>query len=79
MAKVQITPADRLDSIKEYYFSKKNREIDQLRAEGYKAFYIAIGCQGGKKAGIPGVERKFTVDELMDDTDCFHHYEISLE
>ncbi len=28
--------------------------LDQLRAEGYKAFYIAIGCQGGKKAGIPG-------------------------
>lgn len=28
--------------------------IDQLRAEGYKGFYIAIGCQGGRLAGIPG-------------------------
>ncbi len=28
--------------------------IDQLRAEGYKGFYVAIGCQGGRKPGIPG-------------------------
>ena len=28
--------------------------LDQLRQQGYKAFYIAIGCQGGRKAGIPG-------------------------
>ncbi len=32
----------------------KDVTLDQLRSEGYKAFYIAIGCQGGKKAGIPG-------------------------
>ena len=28
--------------------------IDTLRAEGFKAFYVAIGCQGGRRAGIPG-------------------------
>lgn len=28
--------------------------LEELRAQGYKAFYIAIGCQGGKMAGIPG-------------------------
>lgn len=28
--------------------------LDELRAKGYKAFYVAIGCQGGRKAGIPG-------------------------
>ncbi|MDO4620399.1 MAG: FAD-dependent oxidoreductase [Lachnospiraceae bacterium] len=28
--------------------------IQQLRDQGYKAFYIAIGCQGGRKAGVPG-------------------------
>ena len=28
--------------------------LDQLRAEGYKAFYVAIGCQGSRRAGIPG-------------------------
>ncbi len=32
----------------------KDITLDDLRAEGYKAFYIAIGCQGGKKAGVPG-------------------------
>ncbi len=32
----------------------KDVTLDQLRAEGYKAFYIAIGCQDGRKAGIPG-------------------------
>ena len=32
----------------------KDITLDQLRAEGYKAFYIAIGCQGGRMAGIPG-------------------------
>lgn len=32
----------------------KDITLDSLRAEGYKAFYVAIGCQGGRKAGIPG-------------------------
>ena len=32
----------------------KDITLDELRAQGYKAFYIAIGCQGGKKPGIPG-------------------------
>ena len=32
----------------------KDVTLDELRAQGYKAFYIAIGCQGGRKAGIPG-------------------------
>ena len=32
----------------------KDVTIRQLREQGYKAFYIAIGCQGGRTAGIPG-------------------------
>ena len=28
--------------------------LDQLRSQGYKAFYLAIGCQGGRRAGVPG-------------------------
>lgn len=28
--------------------------IEQLRQQGYKAFYIAIGAQGGRKLGIAG-------------------------
>ena len=32
----------------------KDITLDQLREEGYKAFYVAIGCQGGRLPGIPG-------------------------
>ncbi len=28
--------------------------IQDLRSEGYKAFYLAIGLQDGRKAGVPG-------------------------
>ena len=28
--------------------------LDELRAQGYKAFYLAIGCQGSREAGISG-------------------------
>lgn len=32
----------------------KDVTLDGLREQGYKAFYIAIGCQGGRLPGIPG-------------------------
>ena len=32
----------------------KDITLDELRAQGFKAFYLAIGLQGGRKAGIPG-------------------------
>ena len=32
----------------------KDITIDELKKQGYKAFYIAIGCQGSRKAGIDG-------------------------
>ena len=32
--------------------------IPQLRAQGYQAFYVAIGAQGGRKTGIPGEDAK---------------------
>ena len=28
--------------------------LTQLKEQGYKAFYLAIGLQGGRKAGVPG-------------------------
>ena len=34
----------------------KDVTFDELRARGYKAFYVAIGMQGGRKAGVPGEE-----------------------
>ncbi len=32
----------------------KDTTIQKLRDEGYKAFYVAIGAQGGRKPGVPG-------------------------
>lgn len=34
--------------------------ISQLKEEGYKAFYIAIGCQGGRRPGIKNDEANGT-------------------
>ena len=34
----------------------KDVTLDDLRARGYKAFFVAIGMQAGRKAGIPGEE-----------------------
>ena len=34
----------------------KDVTIPELRAEGYKAFYVAVGAQGGRMAGVPGEE-----------------------
>ena len=28
--------------------------LEQLREQGFSAFYLAIGCQGGRMAGVPG-------------------------
>ena len=36
----------------------KDITIPELRAQGYQAFYIAIGAQGGRKTGIPGEDAK---------------------
>ena len=32
----------------------KDVTIQQLRDQGYEAFYVAIGCQGGRRPGVPG-------------------------
>ena len=32
----------------------KDVTLEELRGQGYKAFYVAIGLQGGRKAGVPG-------------------------
>ncbi len=36
----------------------KDTTIQKLREEGYKAFFIAIGMQGGRMAGVPGEDAK---------------------
>ena len=36
----------------------KDISLTELRKEGYKAFYVSIGCQGGRMVGIPGEDAK---------------------
>lgn len=42
----------------------KDITIAQLREEGYKGFYVAIGCQGGRLPGIPGETLKGTTTAI---------------
>lgn len=36
----------------------KDITIAQLREQGYQAFYLAVGAQGGRLAGVPGEDAK---------------------
>ena len=56
----------------------KDITIEELRAQGYKAFYIAIGCQGGRKAGVPGedAEGVATAVELLRETGINETYPV---
>ncbi len=38
-----ITPAQRLDTVQEYYFSRKGKEVARLNAEGHDIISLAIG------------------------------------
>ena len=46
----------------------KDVTIQQLRDEGYKGFYIAIGCQGGRGVGVPGED----AEGVMTGVDFLH-------
>lgn len=40
---MSIIPASRLDTVQEYYFSRKLREIEQMNTEGHKVINLGIG------------------------------------
>ena len=42
----------------------KDVTIADLRKEGYKGFYVAIGCEGGRPPGIPGQELEGTTTAI---------------
>lgn len=44
----------------------KDKTIAELRAEGFKGFYVAIGAQGGRKLGVPGEEASADVISGID-------------
>ena len=50
----------------------KDVTIADLRKEGYKGFYVAIGCQGGRLPGIPGQELEGTTTaiDFLHDANC---------
>ena len=40
---MKVKPADRTESIQEYYFSRKLRQIDQMRQSGIDVINLGIG------------------------------------
>ena len=46
----------------------KDITLKQLREDGYQAFYIAIGCQGGRKVNVPGED----AEGVMTGVDFLH-------
>ncbi|MBQ6437614.1 MAG: FAD-dependent oxidoreductase [Bacteroidales bacterium] len=50
----------------------KDVTIESLRKEGYKGFYVAIGCQGGRLPGISGETLKGTTTaiDFLHDANC---------
>lgn len=50
----------------------KDITLDELRAQGYKAFYIAIGCSAGRRPNVPGddAEGTMTAIEYLHDANC---------
>ena len=48
----------------------KDITLDDLRKEGYKGFYLAIGCQGGRSLGVNGEDSKGVISGV----DFLHAY-----
>ena len=57
----------------------KDITLDELRKEGYQAFYVAVGCQGGRLPGVPGedAEGTMTAVELLHKVSEDESYPIS--
>lgn len=56
----------------------KDITIPQLRKEGYKGFYIAIGCQEGRKPGVKGQDAAgaYTAVEFLREAGAKEHFEL---
>lgn len=42
----------------------KDVTLNELRSQGYKAFYIAIGCSAGRRPGVPGDQAEGTMTAI---------------
>lgn len=59
----------------------KDITIDGLRKLGYKGFYVAIGCQGGKLPNIEGInsENVFTAVDFLHNASINHNQKLDGE
>ena len=78
MSAKEIIPAQRLDSISEYYFSKKLQEVAQMNADGKKVISLGIGspdfppsdatikalCETSQKSDVHGYQSHIGIPEL---------------
>ena len=59
MNPIKVELAERLGSVEEYYFSKKLREIDEMRAAGREVINLGIGSPDQPQLYL--VETRFVV------------------
>lgn len=70
--KFNITPANRVSEVKEYYFSKKLREIAELNAKG--ADIISLGVGGPDRPPHADVTASLCKEALKPDTHGYQPY-----
>lgn len=68
----QIKPADRVSDIKEYYFSRKLRELAKLNAEG--ADIISLGIGGPDRAPSPKVIKTLQDQAAVESNHSYQSY-----
>ncbi|MBQ4279657.1 MAG: aminotransferase class I/II-fold pyridoxal phosphate-dependent enzyme [Rikenellaceae bacterium] len=69
---IQLEVADRLGQIREYYFSKKLREIDEMRAAGREI--ISLGVGGPDQPPHPSVVERLSREAAKPNTHSYQPY-----
>lgn len=91
----EIRPADRVQSVQEYYFSRKLREVARLNAEGRDIISLGIGspdrmpaadvidtlCENARQPGSHGYQPYVGIPELRQAMARFYsrHYGVELD
>ena len=90
-----ITPAQRLASVTEYYFSRKLKEVAQLNAQGLDIISLAIGspdqppseatietlCREARRPDVHGYQPTCGIPQLREAMACFYKrwYDVDLD
>ena len=90
-----ITPAQRLSSVTEYYFSRKLKEVAQLNAQGLDIISLAIGspdqppseatietlCREARRPDAHGYQPTCGIPQLREAMACFYKrwYDVDLD